>query len=610
LSDLAPLTVGIPLIVAAVLVGGAWFVPRRVVDVASLLAASTVAVLCALVLAKASEGQIVYWFGGWQPRHGTAIGVAFAIDQLGGGLALFCALLFVAAFVFSWRYFVTVGPLFHALMLVFLAGMLGFVYTGDLFNLFVFFELMSVAAYALVAYDIEEEGPLQGALNFAVTNTIGAFSILTGIALLYGRTGALNMAQVGSALAGGKPDGLVIVAFTLIVVGFLVKAAVVPFHFWLAGAYSVAPTPVCLLLSAAMSELGLYGLARVYWTAFSGVLDPGDAGLQAVLVGVGALTALVGAAMCFGQRHLKRMLAFATVAHAGLFLIGLGLFDAAGLAGTALYVVADGCVKAAMFVSVGVVQHLRESVDELRLRGRGRDLRLTGPLFAACALAVAALPPFGPFFGKSLVEKAAEDAGLWWAPVVFLLTAALTGGALVRAAGRVFAGLGSAKDPIASDVPGPREVDPELEYRHDRVPRTMTVPAIALALAGLGLGLVPGLIGNLERAAGQFVDRPAYAASVLHARPARPPVKAPSPSPSLLGVLVGLASAAGALALAATALFRSGLRSRALAASEGLAGALLARLRAIHSGLVPDYVTWLIVGTALLGGLFALTLSG
>ena len=221
--------------------------PRRVVDALSCAASVACVVLCALVLDDASDGTLVHWFGGWTPRDGTALGISFAIDSIGAGLALFASVLFLAAFVFSWRYFVAIGPLFHALMLVFLAAMLGFSYTGDLFNLFVFFELLSVAAYALVAYDIEEEGPLQGALNFAVTNSIGAFLILTGIGLLYGRTGALNMAQIGEALAGQPADGLVVVAFTLMAVGFFVKAAVVPFHFWLADAYSVAPTPVCLL---------------------------------------------------------------------------------------------------------------------------------------------------------------------------------------------------------------------------------------------------------------------------------------------------------------------------------------------------------------------------
>src|SRR5215210_3147918 len=269
MGDLAPVAVAIPLGSAAALVAGAAIVPRRVVDLLSGAASIACVVLCALVLDDASDGTLVHWFGGWTPRDGTALGISFSIDQIGAGLALFASALFLAAFVFCWRHFVVIGPLFHALMLVFLAAMLGFSYTGDLFNLFVFFELLSVAAYALVAYDIEEEGPLQGALNFAVTNSIGAFLILTGIALLYGRTGALNMAQIGEALAGEPADGLVVVSFTLMAVGFFVKAAVVPFHFWLADAYSVAPTPVCLLLSAAMSELGLYALARVYWTVFS-----------------------------------------------------------------------------------------------------------------------------------------------------------------------------------------------------------------------------------------------------------------------------------------------------------------------------------------------------
>jgi multicomponent Na+:H+ antiporter subunit D len=607
-SDLAPLAVAVPMVVAALLVGVASIVPRRVLDVSSLVASGAVAVLCALVLSDAANGRLVYWFGGWTPRHGMALGISFAIDGVGGALALFAALLFVCAFIFSWRYFVVVGPLFHALMLVFLAAMVGFSFTGDLFNLFVFFELLSVAAYALVAYDIEEEGPLQGSLNFAVTNTVGAFSILTGIALLYGRTGALNMAQIGQTLAGHAPDGLVIVAFTLMLVGFLVKAAVVPFHFWLADAYSVAPTPVCLLLSAAMSELGLYALARVYWTVFSGTIGPGEEALKAVLLGAGVLTAVVGALMCFGQRHLKRMLAFATVSHVGLFLLGLALFDAAGLAGTAMYVAADGLVKAALFVCVGVVQHRYQSVDELELRGRGRPLRLTGPLTVACALAVASLPPFGPFFGKAMIDVAAHHVGVVWLPLVFVLVSAVTGAAVLRAAGRVFWGLGSSTDPVASDVAGPHETDPELDYSHERVPLTMTVPAFGLAGAGLAFGLLPGLPDAAERAAAAFVDRAGYAGAVLGG--ATPHAEVPSVSIGGGDVAVGAVSALVAIGLAGTALYRERLRSRALAAGEGATTALLQHLRALHSGDVRDYVTWLVIGAVVLGGLFAATLSG
>jgi multicomponent Na+:H+ antiporter subunit D len=604
-GDLAALAVAIPLVVAAALLAVATVVPRRVIDVGAVLAALGSAVLCALVLSDTGDGgTIVYWFGGWTPRDGIALGISFAIDGIGAGLALFAAVLVAAAFVFSWRYFVVVGPLFHALMLVFLAAMLGFSFTGDLFNLFVFFELLSVAAYALVAYDIEEEGPLQGALNFAVTNSIGALFILIGIALLYGRTGALNMAQIGEILAGQDADGLVVVSFTLMAVGFFVKAAVVPFHFWLADAYSVAPTPVCLLLSAAMSELGLYALARVYWTVFSGALG-GEEALEAILIGAGTLTALVGAAMAFGQRHLKRLLAFATVSHVGLFLIGFALLDPAGLAGMALYVVADGLMKAALFVSVGIVQHLFGSVDELNLFGRARRLRITGPLVVVCGLAIASLPPFGPWMGKALIDEAARESGAGWLSLVFVLASVLTGAAILRAAARVFWGIGPRSDPSIVDAPAPAEVDPELDYPHDRVPLTMMLTALGLAAGGLVLGLVPDLQDAIADAAARFVDRAGYVSAVLQGG-SPPEVHAESASPGVLDVGLGLLTAAGAIGLAYLTLAPPRPRLHRVGVAAGTA---ITRLRLLHTGYVGDYVTWLVAGAAVLGGLFAASLT-
>jgi multicomponent Na+:H+ antiporter subunit D len=364
---------------------------------------------------------------------------------------------------------------------------------------------------------------------------------------------------------------------------------------------------VCLLLSAAMSELGLYALARVYWTVFSGVLGPGEEALQAVLLGLGVLTAVVGALMCFGQRHLKRMLAFATVSHVGLFLLGLALFDAAGLAGTAVYIAADGLVKAALFVSVGIIQHRYAGVDELDLRGRARALVITGPLVVVCGLALASLPPFGPFYGKAMIDVAANDAGVVWLPVVFVFVSAVTGAAVLRAAGRVFWGLGTGPDPIADDLPGPHEENPELDYSHQRVPLTMTIPALALAVAGLAIGLVPGLTDAAGRAAASFVDRAGYAASVLGGHATHP--HAPSVGPGTADVLYGVLATVLALALAGAALYRERLRGGLFSAGESATAAMLHRLRGLHSGDVRDYVTWLVLGSAVLGGVFAASLS-
>ena len=338
---------------------------------------------------------------------------------------------------------------------------------------------------------VTQRSPIEGSLNFAITNSCGAILVLFGIALVYGRTGALNLAQIGQALAHHHVDGLVVVGFSLIVCGFLVKAAAVPFHFWLADAYAVAPTPVCILFAGAMSELGLLGVARVYWTSFHGALGAHDAELRTVLVTVGIVTALVGALMTLGQHHLKRLLAFATVSYMGLFLVGVGLLSADGLGGVAVYVVGDGFVKAALFVCVGILQHRRASVDEVELHGRGRGLPLTGAVFLLGSLAVAGLPPFGPFLGKALVEDAASKQGYGWLPPLMMIAAALSAGAILRAGVRVFLGLGARGHEDQGSRAGREESGPETEQATDRTPAIMWVPARGADGRGHRLGADP-----------------------------------------------------------------------------------------------------------------------
>jgi len=172
------------------------------------------------------------------------------------------------------HYFDSVDGLFQVLMTLFAAGMVGFCLTGDLFNLVVFFELMGAAAYALTGYLIEERAPIQGAINFAITNSIAGYAMFLGVGLLYARTGALNTAQIGLALDRHGTDPLVVVAMVLLFLGFLTKAAAVPVHFWLADAHAVAPVPVCVLFSGVMIDLGVYAVARLYWVIFAGPLIP------------------------------------------------------------------------------------------------------------------------------------------------------------------------------------------------------------------------------------------------------------------------------------------------------------------------------------------------
>jgi multicomponent Na+:H+ antiporter subunit D len=263
-----PLIVAVPFAGAALGVATDHFLPPWIKQYPALLFSIATAVLAGINLAHVRHADTVYWFGGWKPQHGVVIGISFVSEPFGAGLALLVAVLVIASLLFSWHYLEDAPRLYRVLMLVFLGGMSGFSLSGDLFNMFVFFEVMGVAAYALAGYQTEQLGPLQGALNFAITNSIGAYMILFGTALVYGETGALNLAQLGKSFETHHPNGLLVVAFTLIAVGFMVKAAIVPFHLWLADAHAVAPAPVCVLFSGVMVELGLLGVARVYWTAF------------------------------------------------------------------------------------------------------------------------------------------------------------------------------------------------------------------------------------------------------------------------------------------------------------------------------------------------------
>jgi multicomponent Na+:H+ antiporter subunit D len=601
-AQLTPLPVAVPLLVAALLVGLGPFVRRQVLDAVAIATAAAMTVLTLVLLAAADERPLVYWFGGWVPRDGVVVGIDFAVDAAGAALATLGALLMTAALVFTWRYFEAAGTLFHALMLVFLAALLGFCLSGDLFNLFVFFELLSVAAYALAGYRTENPGSIQGALNFAVTNSVGAFMVLSGIALLYGRTGSLNLAEIGRSLDAGPADGLVVVAFVLLLAGFFVKAAVVPFHFWLADAYAVAPAPVCILLAGVVSELGLYAAARVYWTVFAGVLGDHAAAVRGVLLGAAALTALLGALMCFLQVHLARLLAFATVSHVGLTLVGFALLEPAGLAGALLYLVADGLVKASLFVCVGVLQHRLGTIDERSLYARGRGEPLAFGLLMVGGLALAGLPPFGTFLGKALMEHAAGAAGHEWVAWLFVAASAVSAAAVLRVGLRVFAGWGP--PPHGWTAPPVPEAAPEPAAR--RLYATMLAPAAVLLATALGLGFVPGLAERAQAAADHFSDRAGYAATVLDGQAAGGTAAAASPAAGHLPAAVpaALLTVGLAVALAAVPLRRGRGRGRRGAALRAMLRATLA-LRRLHSGQVGDSITWLVVGTATLGGLLA-----
>jgi len=586
---LVPLPVAIPLVGAALIIATDHVLPRGAKDAIGIAAAAGTFALGVVLCFESGRHELVHWFGGWEPRAGLAIGIAFKLDPLGAAMCAVAGAIVLLALLYSLTFMEEAAHFFDALVLVCCAALCGFALSADLFNLFVWLELAGVAAFALTGFEIRRIGPLQGAVNFAIVNTLGGYFVLISIALLYGRTGALDLAQIGRSLAHGPADGLVIVALTLVTAGFLCKAAVVPFHFWCADAYAVAPTPVCAVFAGAMTDIGLLGVARVYWTAFSGAVgaDAGD-----LLLALGLATAVLGGVMAFLQRHLKRMLAYSVVCHIGIMLAGIGLLSAKGLAGAAAMLLAHGLATAGLFFAGGMLLARERSVDELGLRGKGAGRRVLAVLWFAGAVALAGPPYIGTFLGHSLIDDAAAAAGRSWVPPFLWLAGACASGALLRAGARIFLGWGADADPLLT-----REPDERPPPRSTRTGLTGAVCATAIC-AAVAVSLVPGLGQRAETAASEFENRAAYAAVVLDAqtgaRPPRPPVALePSSTSTLL-------YASGTL-LVALALAGFGLGPHRQPRP-------VAVLKAVHSGVVGDYVAWLTVGTALIGGVWALIL--
>lgn len=603
MSLIVPAASVLPLGGAAILGGANRLLPRRARDLAALVIAAATTALAVSLAVSSAGGTIVYWFSGWHPTAGIAIGVDYAVEPLGAGLAALAGLLTSAALVYSWRFFDTVGGLYHALVLVFLAASIDFCLTGDLFNLFVAFELVAVTAYALTGYNSARRAPLQGAINFAVSNSLAGLVVLLGVGLLYARTGSLNLAQIGNRLAGHRADALIVVAFALLAGGFLVKAAAVPFHFWLPDAYGTAPIPACVLFAGVMSELGLFAVARVWATVFSGLDGGTGLRLRTVLLAFGVATAVIGPIMALAQTNLKRMLAFLTMSHLGLYLIGFGLLSALGLAGAALLAVGDGLAKAAMFFGVGILQQRRSSVSELRLRGKGAGLPVAGVIVALGALMAADLPPSAAASGKDILAAAADQQGLGWIEAVVAFCVIASSAAVLRASGRIWLGLGPAhhrppRQPDSDDDPGDEDSE-----RPRRTPAVMILPPIALLAVALAIGLVPDVAQRVTGAAAGFTDRTAYAAAVLHGV-RLPAPRLPAPPVTALSLLTDIGEAAAAVVLAAIAL----ARQRWLASARHAVAAAVEPLRQLHSGHVGDQAAWLITGLALMAGAIGLAL--
>ena len=371
----------------------------------------------------AREGPFSYALGGWPPPWG----IELRFDEFSAA-ALFISVIMLLVLVYSGPYARRAVPehripWYYSLLLVNLGAMIGFVVTADLFNLFVFMELVAVSSYALVAVGGGRTAAL-AAFKYLMAGSVSSALILLCIGVLFTLTGTLNMADIALRLAEIEARAPVVLALVGMTVGFLVKAGLFPLHVWLPDAHAIAPSPINAVSSALVVKLGIIGLLRVF-PLFAAAGAVSMAPLYEALAWLGAISILAGAFFALFQQDIKLMLAYSTISNIGYIVLGLGLASESTVAGATVHVFFHALIKATLFLAAGAMLHQSGYRTLADLRGIGHAMPWTSLALLIGVLAIAGLPPTAGFLGKWYIALGAVEAGRPGFAVVVLLGALL-----------------------------------------------------------------------------------------------------------------------------------------------------------------------------------------
>jgi multicomponent Na+:H+ antiporter subunit D len=421
------------------------------------------------------------------------------------------------------------GPvsIFHPTYMILVAGVSNAFLTGDLFNLYVGFEILLTASYVLMT--LGGTGPrVRAGVTYVVVSVISSVLFLVSIAMVYAATGTVNMADLALRL-DQLPPGTNMVLHLMLVVAFGIKAAMFPLSFWLPDSYPTAPAPVTAVFAGLLTKVGVYALVRTETLLF-----PGDR-INTLLMIVALLTMVVGILGAIAQIDIKRMLSFTLVSHIGYMVFGLAMSSRLGLASAVYYVAHHITVQTSLFLVAGLIDRRGGTTNMDRLGGLARLSPLLAVLFFVPAMNLAGIPPFSGFLGKLGLLQAGVDLGT---PVAYVLvaggvlTSLLTLLAMARVWNRAFwrtPADAEHPDPVlvatAPDGSAPRTSrlvagQPAGRFSGqgviDLLPRTMVGPTLALVVVGVALTVFAGPLFQLsDRAAANMLERAPYIDAVL-----------------------------------------------------------------------------------------------
>ncbi|MFB9072066.1 Na+/H+ antiporter subunit D [Citricoccus parietis] len=432
--SLAPLAVLLPILGAAL----AFVLVRRPkAQIAVTVTTITLTLLleCLLLAATWDTGAVAVFIGGWEAPWG----ITMVVDRFSALMLVISSAIVLSVLIYASAQGITDqdqgGPvsIFHPTFLILVAGVSNAFLAGDLFNLYVGFEILLTASYVLLT--LGGTGPrIRAGVTYVVVSVISSVLFLIAIAMIYGATGTINMADLAVKLAELDPD-VQMVLHVMLLVGFGIKAAVFPLSFWLPDSYPTAPAPVTAVFAGLLTKVGVYAIIRTETLLF-----PGDR-VNALLMWVALLTMIVGILGALAQNDIKRVLSFTLVSHIGFMIFGVAMSSILGLGATVFYVVHHITVQTGLFLVTGLIEQRAGSANIDRLGGMARISPLIAILFFIPAMNLGGIPPFSGFLAKvGLIQAGVgSDTGMAWALVAAsVATSLLTLLVMVRVWTRAF----------------------------------------------------------------------------------------------------------------------------------------------------------------------------
>jgi multicomponent Na+:H+ antiporter subunit D len=521
---LIPLPILIPLLAAAVtLILGRRPRAQRFVTLVALVASLVVSV--ALLYFADQNGISVVQVGGWE----APFGISLVADRLAALMLVIAAIVLLSVMMFAVGQGIHDGneqqpvSIFLPTYLALTAGLNIAFLAGDLFNMFVGFEVLLAASFVLLTLGASADRVRAG-VSYVMVSMVSSMIFLAGMAFAYAATGTLNLAQMAVRM-DDVPAGTRTAIFGVMLVAFGIKAAIFPLSSWLPDSYPTAPAPVTAVFAGLLTKVGVYAIIRAHTLIFpQGELDD-------VLLIAGLLTMVVGILGAIAQNDIKRLLSFTLVSHIGYMVFGIALSNEAGLGGAVFYVAHHILVQTTLFLVVGLIERQAGSASLRRLGSLAVTSPLLAVLFLIPALNLGGIPPFSGFIGKvALLQAGVEDASVlaWVLVGGGTLTSLLTLYAVARVWSKAFwraradAPEGDLADIGPSALIDESEADIAFEERADvgKMPAGMLVPTIALVVIGLGLTVFAGpLLDISDRAAESLRDRSVYIEAVLGETP-------------------------------------------------------------------------------------------